>query len=43
MVGQVMSDSYLIFESNVPGVGKDNGPNCGTVKPFEGWKIVKSE
>jgi len=43
MVSQVMSDPHLIFETNVPGVGKDNGPNCGTVKPFDGWKIVKSE
>jgi hypothetical protein len=22
----------------VPGAGKDGGPNCATVKPFSGWK-----
>jgi hypothetical protein len=22
----------------VPGVGRDGGPNCGTVRNFEGWK-----
>lgn len=27
----------LILETNVPGTGKDGGPNCATVKPFEGW------
>lgn len=26
------------FSCIVPGVGKDGGPNCGTVKPFDGWK-----
>jgi hypothetical protein len=25
------------LEARVPGTGKDGGPNCGTVKPFEGW------
>ncbi len=26
--------------TNVPGRGKDGSPNCATVKPFEGWKII---
>jgi hypothetical protein len=43
MIEKVLSDPHLIFETTVPGVAKDTGPNCGTVKPFEGWKIVKSE
>ncbi|HSB94742.1 MAG TPA: DUF5990 family protein [Flavitalea sp.] len=30
----------MIFETHVAGVGKDGGPNCGTVKPFEGWKLI---
>jgi len=41
MIDKVMSDPNLIFETTVPGFAKDMGPNCGTVKPFEGWKIVK--
>ena len=26
-----------IMEARVPGTGKDGGPNCATVKPFDGW------
>jgi len=28
-----------VLEARVPGKGKDRGPNCGTVKPFDGWKV----
>ncbi|HTH32239.1 MAG TPA: DUF5990 family protein [Lacibacter sp.] len=28
-----------ILQTKVPGTGKDGGPNCATVKPFEGWQI----
>lgn len=28
-----------MFRTNVPGTGKDGGPNCATVKPFEGWHL----
>ena len=28
-----------ILQTSVPGTGKDGGPNCATVKPFEGWYI----
>ena len=31
-----------VFETHVPGTGRDGGPNCATVKPFPGWKLVKS-
>ena len=30
------------FQTSVPGVGRDGGPNCATVKPFEGWKLIKT-
>lgn len=33
-----MIDSRTILETRVPGTGKDGGPNCATVKPFDGWK-----
>lgn len=29
-----------LLEIRIPGTGKDGGPNCGTVKPFPGWKAV---
>jgi hypothetical protein len=25
--------------TSVPGTGKNGGPNCATVKPFEGWAV----
>ena len=25
------------MEARVPGTGRDGGPNCATVKPFDGW------
>ena len=29
-----------LLEIRIPGIGRDGGPNCGTVKPFPGWKAV---
>jgi hypothetical protein len=29
-----------ILQTHIAGTGKDGGPTCGTVKPFEGWKIA---
>ena len=34
------SGSTRILETRVPGPGRDGGPNCATVKPFAGWKLV---
>jgi hypothetical protein len=28
-----------MLQASVPGIGKDGGPNCATVKPFEGWHL----
>ena len=36
------ADSPVVLETHVPGTGRDGGPNCATVKPFSGWKLVKS-
>ncbi len=33
-----LSASLTLLEARVAGTGKDGGPSCGTVKPFEGWK-----
>jgi hypothetical protein len=30
-----------VLEARVPGTGRDGGPNCATVKDFEGWKSVE--
>jgi Family of unknown function (DUF5990) len=34
-----MLEDARILEARVPGTGKDGGPNCGAIKPFDGWKI----
>jgi len=31
------------METSIPGTGKDGGPNCATVKPFNGWKIIEKK
>jgi hypothetical protein len=35
-----MLTSSVVIETRVPGTGRDRGPNCGTVKPFHGWKTA---
>jgi hypothetical protein len=35
------SKAPTVVETRIPGTGKDGGPNCATVKPFEGWKVVR--
>ena len=40
-VDQLIADPNLIMQTSVPGTGKDGGPNCATVKPFDGWKILQ--
>lgn len=39
MIDQLFEDSRLFLEAAIPGAAKDGGPNCGTVKPFDGWKL----
>jgi len=34
--------SNSILQAIVPGTGRDGGPNCATVKPFEGWHLKLS-
>lgn len=39
VIDKLFADPALMLETKVPGTGKDGGPNCATVKPFEGWQI----
>ena len=41
LIEQVNRSSQML-ETRVQGTGKDGGPTCGTVKPFDGWKAVRS-
>ena len=38
-IRQALSDPEKRIETIVAGSGKGGGPNCGTVKPFNGWKL----
>ena len=37
---RMKNNQNRVLITYVPGTGKDGGPNCATVKPFEGWKWV---
>lgn len=38
-----VSDSSAILEARVPGRGRNGGPNCATVKPFDGWNSLSGK
>jgi hypothetical protein len=38
LIAQRAKSSPAALDARVAGTGKDGGPSCGTVKPFEGWK-----
>ena len=38
-INKLNADKMLVLETSVPGTGKDGGPNCATVKPFNGWHL----
>lgn len=39
LLRQVQADSQAVLAITVPGVGKDGGPACGSVKGGEGWNV----
>lgn len=39
IVQHALSNPGCKIEAVVAGSGKGGGPNCGTVKPFSGWKL----
>jgi hypothetical protein len=38
----VLGKPKRVLQATIPGTGKDGGPSCATVKPIDGWKVVKS-
>jgi len=40
LVARASADPGAILETRVPGTGRDGGPSCATVKPFDGWKLT---
>lgn len=41
LIHQLETAHESVLEVQVPGVDKDGGPNCGSVKLPEGWKIAR--
>ena len=41
MIDSVLEKPNRIIEATIPGTGKDGGPICATVRPIDGWKVVK--
>ncbi|HMG10299.1 MAG TPA: DUF5990 family protein [Mucilaginibacter sp.] len=39
IISQVINDPNAVLETSFAGTGKDGGPNCATVKPFDGWRV----
>jgi hypothetical protein len=39
LINKISAQQVLV--TKVPGTGKDGGPSCATVKPFEGWKFLQ--
>jgi len=40
-IEKIIADDQLVLQTRVPGTGRDGGPNCATVKPFDGWDVEK--
>ena len=38
-IDKLYANPNFILETSVPGTGRDGGPNCATVKPFNGWQL----
>jgi hypothetical protein len=41
MVDGALADAGTVLEARVPGTGRDGGPNCATVKLFDGWRLTR--
>ncbi len=41
MIDLVLEKPKRLLQATIPGTAKDGGPSCATVKPIDGWKVVK--
>ena len=41
IINKLLNDPNIKLETNIAGKGKDNGPACGTAKPFNDWHLSK--
>jgi hypothetical protein len=42
VIERMAEHPLAVLEARVPGTSKDGGPNCATVKPFDGWRLARS-
>jgi len=40
IIKQAETITGAFLQTRVPGTAKDGGPNCATVKPFNGWHLI---
>ena len=41
MIDSVLEKPKRLLQATIPGTAKDGGPSCATLKPTDGWKVVK--
>ena len=41
LLKRAAKDEKMVLEARLEGTGRDGGPTCGTVRPAEGWKLVR--
>jgi len=41
MIKLAAKDPQSIVEARLQGTGQDGGPSCGTVRPTQGWKLIR--
>ena len=41
MIDSVLEKPKRLLQATIPGTAKDGGPSCATVRPIDGWKVVK--
>lgn len=42
MIDRATKNAESVLEARVAGTNKNGEPSCATVKPFTGWKLVRS-
>ena len=42
MIDSVLEKPKRLVQATIPGTAKDGGPSCATMKPIDGWKVVKA-
>ena len=42
MIDSVLEKPKRLLQATIPGTAKDGGPSCATMKPIDGWKVVKA-